>query len=63
LIGVAHRTLPCGTVVIFRWNGLIVRAPVVDRGPYVSGRIWDMTAGLCAALRHCFTGPIDWRLA
>ena len=63
LIGVAHRTLPCGTVVIFRWNGRIVRAPVVDRGPYVSGRIWDMTAGLCAALRHCFTGPIDWRLA
>jgi hypothetical protein len=63
LIGVAHRTLPCGTVVIFRWNGRVVRAPVVDRGPYVSGRIWDLTAGLCAALRHCFTGPIEWRLA
>jgi rare lipoprotein A (peptidoglycan hydrolase) len=56
IIGVANRTLPCGTLVTFRYNGRTVTAPVIDRGPYVSGRTWDMTAGLCAALRHCFTG-------
>jgi len=55
-IGVAHRTLPCGTRVTFRYNGRTVTARVIDRGPYVSGRIWDMTHGLCAALQHCFTG-------
>lgn len=63
LIGVAHRTLPCGTKVTFRnpENGLIVTAPVVDRGPYVSGRQWDLTGGLCRALDHCYTGELDWK--
>jgi rare lipoprotein A (RlpA)-like double-psi beta-barrel protein len=61
-IGVAHRTLPCGTKVTFKWNGKIVVARVIDRGPYVSGRIFDMTAGLCAALNHCFTGWIWYRI-
>jgi rare lipoprotein A (peptidoglycan hydrolase) len=64
LVGVAHRTLPCGTLVTFRnpANGRSVTAPVVDRGPYVSGRIWDMSWGLCKALGHCYTGSIEWRL-
>jgi rare lipoprotein A (peptidoglycan hydrolase) len=55
-IGVAHRTLPCGTRVAFRYKGVTVIAQVIDRGPYVNGRIWDMTRGLCLALDHCFTG-------
>ena len=62
LVGVAHRTLPCGTLVTFRWNGHTIRAPVVDRGPYVAGRLWDLTPGLCALLDHCFTGPISWKV-
>jgi rare lipoprotein A len=65
LLGVANRTLPCGTKVTFRnpANGRIVTAPVVDRGPFVSGRQWDMTGGLCLKLDHCYTGPIEWRSA
>ena len=55
-VGVAHRTLPCGTWVTFRYNGVTVRTQVIDRGPYVKGRIWDMTHGLCVLLNHCFTG-------
>jgi hypothetical protein len=55
-VGVAHRTLPCGTKVTFRYNGRTVTTMVIDRGPYVHGRIWDMTHGLCALLDHCFTG-------
>ena len=55
-IGVAHRTLPCGTKVTFRYNGRTVTTTVKDRGPYVSGRQFDMTRGLCEALGHCFTG-------
>jgi hypothetical protein len=64
LVGVAHRTLPCGTLVAFRnpATGRVVLARVVDRGPYVSGRDWDLTAGLCRLLDHCYTAPIEWRL-
>ena len=64
LIGVAHRSLPCGTRVTFKnpRNGRVVTARVVDRGPYVSGRHWDLTGGLCRALGHCYTGSIYWML-
>jgi rare lipoprotein A (peptidoglycan hydrolase) len=62
LIGVAHRTLPCGTLITFKWSGRIVAAPVVDRGPYVGGRQFDMTGGLCVKLNHCFTGKIYYRI-
>jgi rare lipoprotein A (RlpA)-like double-psi beta-barrel protein len=62
LVGVAHRTLPCGTLVTFRYKGRTVTVPVVDRGPYVAGRTWDLTKGACTLLAHCFTGTIDWKL-
>jgi hypothetical protein len=55
-VGVAHRTLPCGTRIAFRYNGVTVVTRVIDRGPYVTGRIFDMTHGLCLLLDHCFTG-------
>jgi hypothetical protein len=62
-IGVAHRTLPCGTKVTFKYLGYTVTTYVKDRGPYVSGRQWDMTKGLCLALHHCFTGGgVYWRI-
>ena len=62
-VGVAHRTLPCGTRVTFRYNGVTVTTRVVDRGPYVAGRTWDMTRGLCELLHHCFTGGgVYWHL-
>ena len=35
--------------------------PVIDRGPYVSGRQWDLSRGLCDYLDHCYTGAIEWR--
>ena len=63
LVGVAHRTLPCGTLVTFRYKGGTLTVPVVDRGPYVSGRTWDLTYGACSKLAHCFTGTIDWTFA
>jgi rare lipoprotein A (peptidoglycan hydrolase) len=59
-VGVAHRTLPCGTKVTLRYNGRQVTTRVVDRGPYVDGRTWDMTKGLCQLLDHCFTGGGVW---
>jgi rare lipoprotein A (peptidoglycan hydrolase) len=63
IMGVAHRTLPCGTLVTFRntANGRQVTVPVIDRGPYVSFRQWDMSYGMCTYLDHCYTGTIEWR--
>jgi rare lipoprotein A (peptidoglycan hydrolase) len=63
LLGVAHKSLPCGTMVSFRnaSNGRTITVPVVDRGPYVAGRSWDLTAATCRAIAHCFTGPLQWR--
>jgi hypothetical protein len=63
IIGVAHRSLPCGTKVTFKnpANGKVVTAPVIDRGPYVSGRQWDLSGGLCKALVHCYTGGLYWK--
>lgn len=63
ILGVAHRSLPCGTLVTFRnpANGRQVTVPVIDRGPYVAGRTWDMSRALCERLDHCYTGSIEWR--
>jgi hypothetical protein len=63
LQGVAHKTLPCGTKITFKnpANGRTITVPVVDRGPYVSGRQWDLTGGLCTALGHCYTGSLYWK--
>ena len=42
-LGVANKTLPCGTSVTFTYNGTSVAATVIDRGPYRKGYAWDLT--------------------
>jgi peptidoglycan lytic transglycosylase len=42
-LGVAHQTLPCGAKVTLRYHGRSVRVPVIDRGPHVGGRDYDLT--------------------
>jgi rare lipoprotein A len=41
--GVAHKTLPCGSRVTLRYGNRQVTTRVVDRGPYIAGREWDLT--------------------
>jgi hypothetical protein len=57
-VGVANKRLPCGTKVTFRYRGRSVTARVVDRGPYVGGREWDLTAGLKHKLGFGSTGTV-----
>ena len=46
-IGVAHKTLPCGTKLTIRYGNETVRnVEVIDRGPYVAGREFDLTEAL-----------------
>ena len=49
-LGVAHKTLPCGTKVTLRHNGRRVRVPVIDRGPYAGAREYDLTAATARKL-------------
>jgi hypothetical protein len=49
-LGVANKSLPCGTKVRFRHAGHTVTATVDDRGPYVGGREWDLNQTTAAAL-------------
>jgi rare lipoprotein A len=57
-LGVAHKTLPCGTKVTLRYRGRMVRVPVVDRGPYVAGRDFDLTAATKVRLGFGSTGTV-----
>jgi len=57
LVGVAHRTLPCGTSVAVFYRRRVLTVPVVDRGPFANGADWDLTNGAAKALgfRHTDT--------
>jgi rare lipoprotein A len=49
-LGVANRTLPCGTKVAIYWNGKTMTVPVIDRGPYANHADWDLTLATAAKL-------------
>jgi rare lipoprotein A len=51
IVGVASRTLPCGTLVLVNYKGHRLTIPVIDRGPYANnGATWDLTWGAASAL-------------
>jgi rare lipoprotein A (peptidoglycan hydrolase) len=50
IVGVASRTLPCGTLVLVNYKGHRLTVPVIDRGPYANGVTWDLTWGAASAL-------------
>jgi rare lipoprotein A len=50
LLGVAHKTLPCGTQVAVLYRGRRITVPVVDRGPFANGAHWDLTSATAQAL-------------
>jgi rare lipoprotein A (peptidoglycan hydrolase) len=57
-LGVAHKTLPCGTRVTLHHKGRRVRVPVIDRGPYAGAREYDLTAATARKLRFRGHGSI-----
>lgn len=59
--GVAHKTLPCGTMLTLSHGSNVITVPVVDRGPYIAGRELDLSlrvktalgcTDLCTVLMH-----------
>lgn len=60
----AHRTLPLGTRlrVTNLENGRVVRVRVNDRGPYVDGRVLDMSREAARVLGMVERGVVPVRL-
>ncbi len=57
-IGVANRTLKCGTKVAFYYRGRTMIVPVIDRGPYANGADWDLTQAAGGALGMLTAGVV-----
>lgn len=60
-VGVAHRSLPCGTRVVVGYGGRFIRTRVIDRGPYVKRhyeRDFDLTRAAARRLDFEGTGRI-----
>jgi len=58
LVGVAHKSLPCGTMVEIAYGGTSIVVPVVDRGPFVKGMTWDITSAAAEQLGFTETARI-----
>jgi rare lipoprotein A (peptidoglycan hydrolase) len=61
--GVAHPTLPCGARVFLTYRGRTVLVQVIDRGPYVPGRQFDLTDALARRLHLSGVQEIQWAYA
>jgi rare lipoprotein A len=57
-LGVANKTLPCGSRVTLRYHGKTVTVPVIDRGPFAGNREYDLTAATKAKLGFPSTGTV-----
>jgi hypothetical protein len=62
-LGVAHPVLPCGVKIFIRFKDKTVLTQVVDRGPAVPGRQFDVTRPLAAKIGLVGTQRIRWRYA
>jgi len=58
VVGVANRTMPCGSRVRLRYRGRTVVARVVDRGPFAAGREFDLTPATKQRLGFGSTGTV-----
>ncbi len=59
---VAHRSLPFGTKIEFKYKGRSVTAVVRDRGPFIKGRTFDLGPGTAKALRFSGVGTITYKI-
>lgn len=63
VVGVASRTLPCGTLVKFKYKGHYATVPVIDRGPYANnGAQWDLTFGAASEIGMTDTARLGSRV-
>jgi rare lipoprotein A (peptidoglycan hydrolase) len=63
LRGVAHRRLPCGTLVEIMYQDREITVPVIDRGPFSGTYSWDLTQATADALGFQASGSIGYMRA
>jgi hypothetical protein len=63
LHGVAHKRLPCGTLVAVTYAGREIVVPVIDRGPFNGDYAWDLTQATADALGFAGSGEIGYARA
>ena len=61
--GIAHPVLPCGVKLYISYRGRTVLAEVIDRGPYVPGREFDLTQALAHRLGLSGVQRVHWSYA
>ncbi len=63
LHGVAHKRLPCGTLVAVMYRGREIVVPVIDRGPFNGDYSWDLAQATADALGFSGAGEIGYARA
>lgn len=59
-LGVAHKTLPCGSRVTVYLDGRQIDLPVIDRGPYGHGAALDLTQAAAEAIGMTQTEQVGY---
>jgi hypothetical protein len=59
-VGVAHKTLPCGSRALIGYGGRYLMTRVIDRGPFIAGRSWDLTNGARILLGYQGIDPVKY---
>jgi rare lipoprotein A len=54
----AHRTRPMGSMITVSYQGRSIRCRVNDRGPFVKGRVIDVSVGAARALGMTEAGVV-----
>jgi peptidoglycan lytic transglycosylase len=54
----AHRTRPLGSMIAVSYNGRTIRCRVNDRGPFIKGRVIDVSTSAARALGMMAAGVV-----
>ncbi len=63
VLGVAHPVLPCGVKIFLSYEGKEVLTQVIDKGPAVPGREFDVTRALADRIGLHGVQQIRWAFA
>ena len=62
-VGVAHPVLPCGVKIFIQFNGKEILTQVIDKGPAVPGREFDVTKALANRIGLDGVEQVEWAFA
>jgi rare lipoprotein A (peptidoglycan hydrolase) len=60
-MGVSHPVLPCGAKIVLEYDGTRVLTQVIDRGPDVPGREFDISRPLAQRIKLQGIQQIRWQ--